>query len=648
MDSSSSEDINAAEGLFLLSRAGRKLDTNDNRSVKSSDSTILMDDDDRMDIENDIERQSSAPNSSKQRPPNCNASRNNAHPNNIDSAVSCQPTPLPQSEHRVPEIDPERNLQAYLIRQQLMVGIPPEDIIPMRGQRRGQPAITRTNQPTLLRITENGIVAPDIPPARFTGVIPPLPMNAILARPPAPTNRVTPDPASVVQTRCIDRMLPRIPRSNPAEPAIPLDRLGGQPTWAHEIPRIADFTPAPRPEAGTLLPSVNELLGGATPGPVARDPFIQGADNHSGDDLTSPPPAVDGAFETISTLSSRNNRTGLEIEVRKHAAKKPFNILQSVIENPELTMMLTDHLEPHDITNLMVAAKPFNTFMATHEGVLIAQKANKEAPESAQTFPAACYPSLCKAANHPVADPNVPLSPSPSLRWLSMILYRENAVNKIMDLMDAAGQPLPTPCRYAIKKFWFLMDIPDNKRREWTIQNENMWQDIDIFYAIYFIVRIDLLMRTKFKNRTGGLRRLIMAQPSLSFLVDVLNGKALHTHLDTLRSFVRWQYKPESHEREWSAFGVPSGQVGLLQYEGYGRDGERAVRFTRPDECILMEVDRRQMDLERMYVDIFLYQEVEKYCIGSLENRTWVEEVRIAARGAKPADWLKAGQVSLE
>ena len=74
------------------------------------------------------------------------------------------------------------------------------------------------------------------------------------------------------------------------------------------------------------------------------------------------------------------------------------------------------------------------------------------------------------------------------------------------------------------------MDIPDNERREWTIRNRHVWQDGDIFLATLFLVQLDMYLRQKRDQQSNSIRRLIMAQPTLTFLHDYIRGTVLQSH----------------------------------------------------------------------------------------------------------------------
>lgn len=91
---------------------------------------------------------------------------------------------------------PRQNLQAFLIQQQLLAGVPVDKLEPMQGvgsrQRVTAPegVLQRFNTPAYMTVTPKGTFLPRIPPAKFTGTLNPLPVQGGLPKP-AWTERAT-------------------------------------------------------------------------------------------------------------------------------------------------------------------------------------------------------------------------------------------------------------------------------------------------------------------------------------------------------------------------------------------------------------------------------------------------------------------------
>ncbi|KAJ5620817.1 hypothetical protein N7510_004801 [Penicillium lagena] len=85
-----------------------------------------------------------------------------------------------QGMHPMP-VEREYALQSWLVRQQLLAGIPIDHLEPMQGPRSRQQQVspsgihTRYRTPALLMITEDGIQIPRLPLAQFQGTLQPLP-----------------------------------------------------------------------------------------------------------------------------------------------------------------------------------------------------------------------------------------------------------------------------------------------------------------------------------------------------------------------------------------------------------------------------------------------------------------------------------------
>lgn len=83
---------------------------------------------------------------------------------------------------------PRQNLQAFLIQQQLLAGIPVDRLEPMNGPGSRQAispqgALRRFNTPPAVTVTPNATFIPHIPPAQFLGGVAPLPIHKSLPNP---------------------------------------------------------------------------------------------------------------------------------------------------------------------------------------------------------------------------------------------------------------------------------------------------------------------------------------------------------------------------------------------------------------------------------------------------------------------------------
>ncbi|OOF94323.1 hypothetical protein ASPCADRAFT_508086 [Aspergillus carbonarius ITEM 5010] len=503
-----------------------------------------------------------------------------------------QPQPITTSLNR------EQALQAYLIRQQLIAGIQPQNIIPMRQPNNNNNTGEKT--PAVIQITNAGVTVPKIPPAQFTGGFYPLPKHQVQFTPPPNAGTVVTRPQSAAEVRTPETTTTIIP----ARPATAALRIN---------PPDIRITPQQQPQT----------IHQPVPNPNWNPAFTM---------LISPRPQT------------------------PKSEREDFDLLQAFIYFPHLAVLLTTYLSTDDLVTLGSTSKSFHYFLSTHiSGVIQAQITH--IPSAATTFPFLCYPKLCTHPGHwhqhpPPLPPLSPPPPStqsptplshllPSIPWLRMITHRDLTTKEILHLLHTAGYPLPLICSLSIHKLWFLMDIPDNARREWTIRNPRLWQDGDIFFAVLFLVQVDMYLREKRDQRSNFIRRLIMAQPTLTFLKDYMRGRVLRENLDMLAAFVRWRYVPGVGEEGMQIFGVPYEMVGGLQFEGYGRGRGRGrgvgmetkAKLVRPDALVLREMARRGLSMQDMYRDLFLLGQGGKYFPVERIGVSWVKEMVAAAEG---------------
>lgn len=308
-----------------------------------------------------------------------------------------------------------------------------------------------------------------------------------------------------------------------------------------------------------------------------------------------------------------------------------------------MALQLIGFLQPNDLLNLHACSKNWNTFIKTFPEIIVRKQSNQQAPESEHTFPFNCYPKMCKPKHKEQSRNEL----RPDYPWLFMIMNRERTVQSIMEWMKRMGYELPARAGLAIKKLWFLMDIPDTRRRKWTVENKELWSDMDLFLAGFFLIHVDSALQEKREgedededgDNIGTSRRLLMAQKSLSVLWDVLRGAIWQSELEVIQSYVRWRYEPRPHERGMSSIlGVPTKEVGLLQYESYGQHG-KSNRLRRPDSLVLSELKRRALDVPKLYEEALALEEAvprEGY-----QPRRWDEVLREKIEGSG-LDWHDA------
>ena len=513
------------------------------------------------------------------------------------NAQSSPATPHVQAEVQRPRpgqitiehalIPSEQALQAHLIRQQIIAGIPPEQITHMRRLRySGQPRI-----PGLVQITNEGVVIPEIPPAQFRGIFHPL-------------------PGARQSNAEIMRNGPHPPERSDSAPGPRPDEQGNT---QRRSPRIA------RP--GNDQPTRPPVTPPRRPAPTA-------------------PPANRRRSSGGRRISRRDLRTRAQTETESN--EKEFSIIESLAKYPEICLEVIGYLDPSSLVKTYSISKSFYMFVNGHFQDAIMNVASRCAPESALLYPGRCYPRLCvnlpQTGKVPRSRPHFRTLPDkvPSIRWLQMIDYREKVTDAILAALEKEGHDLPPRCSLIIKKLWFLMDIPENIRREWTVQNMNIWPDVDIYLAVLFLIKLEKYLQGIYDHKCNPLRRLLLARPSMTLLHDTLCKDALKSDFDIHREYIRWKYMPLPYEVDTSVFNVRPTEIGMFQFEGYGKKGRNAL-FKTPDELILREALDRNLDMEQIHVDYFFQDDRIPFSYrgsqgGGMEP-SWVEEIEKDGRG---------------
>lgn len=289
-----------------------------------------------------------------------------------------------------------------------------------------------------------------------------------------------------------------------------------------------------------------------------------------------------------------------------------FNVFQALLDRPELTFEFAKHLDVEDLVSLYAISKDFNSMVNSRFTAMILSQSLGKAAESSRTFLFKCYRNLCM--HDPAARPNLEIAGLarhvPSFRWLRMILFREKVVDGIIACLAAEGHRLPKRASLVIKKIWFLMDIGDNIRRIGLMHNKTFWEDRDLYVATSFFIKLDMLLTDPIDgNGETRLRKMLLAQRSLSTLWKVLKREQMRTQYEMMQMFVRWKYRPAQEDQGTSICGVPAKEIGTLQLEGWGPG---PAVLLRPDEVIMREAMRRKMDLHEKYIDMMLWGYIDK------------------------------------
>lgn len=298
---------------------------------------------------------------------------------------------------------------------------------------------------------------------------------------------------------------------------------------------------------------------------------------------------------------------------------RPSTIFRAILSQPEILYYFTSFLDVDEFVILYSLSKRFHELINEALTTCIERNARRHAPESLAVFPFRCYRSLC------IFDPHLRHNNSveqrtgqpqardvPSFRWLRMIMFREETVESIMLQMAEAGHLLPCDASLTLKKIWFLMDIPDTARRVGTVHNDEIWSNEDLLLATMFFIKLDMRCTDPMDGGAKPvIRKLLMAQPTLSAVDMVLQRRQMRDMYDVVQLFVEWRKLVPDFTGEDSVFGMPALSAGSLQFEGRVADPRR-YKLLRPDEIVLKESVRRNMRLNQWYMDLMLWGNIDE------------------------------------
>ena len=289
--------------------------------------------------------------------------------------------------------------------------------------------------------------------------------------------------------------------------------------------------------------------------------------------------------------------------------------------------MFTANLDVDDLLSLYAISKDFYDFCNRRFTAMILGQCVSKAKESTEIFKWKVFKNMCQ--DDPAERPNQEASPRelrngeigtpprdiPTFRWLKMVLHRERVVDEILEILNAEGHRLPRYCSMVLKKIWLTMGIPDNGRRIGLIHNKRFWTNKDLVYGTLFLIKLDMHLTDPLSGRGETLmRKMLMAQPTLTTLWQVLKREELCNQCDMMRMFALWRWRPRPEHRNMPICGIPAEYVGCLQYEGYGKGSQRLIP---PDALILRESIKRKMRMNDRLVDMLLF--------GNVNSKTFVD-----------------------
>ncbi|KAL8997731.1 MAG: hypothetical protein Q9169_003060 [Polycauliona sp. 2 TL-2023] len=354
------------------------------------------------------------------------------------------------------------------------------------------------------------------------------------------------------------------------------------------------------------------------PSPLPRTPNSRQAAPISDQSSTIiPPPAQD----EHKARSARNKpdiaATPPESDHPKpRTAHKTDGVFNRLLNYTELIFEIVSHLDVDHLLALYSISRDFHNLANSRFTTMMLSQSLARAPESARVFPFRCYRILClrdPAMRRNEAKPDFQIRHVPGFRWLKMILFREQVVNGIVDCLERESLMLPTTVTLTLKKIWFFMDLSTNKLRDAMIRNTDFWTEEDIYLAHLFIMKLDMHLTCPMTGSGDlGLRKMLLGQRSLSTLLHVLRREQMRNTYEMMKMIVAYNYQrsDEQIQLDQPIFGVPPKKIGMLQYEGWGRNP--GTLFHQFDDVLNWESLRRGLDVPRFYLDMVLYGFVDR------------------------------------
>lgn len=470
-----------------------------------------------------------------------------------DSTQPAHTTTVPRARQgpSLASLNPDQALQVYLLHQQRIAGIAPQDMILMPNrqnshQQQQQAGNSQRSTPAVIQISNNGgIHAPRIPPARFNAAALPI------------------------------RTSPRRHGQNQSQAATQAENSTARPSGAAPD---QSASASQRVDQDASQPSLNPESRPRATGP-ASESRPENEDQNEGSE---------GSGNIVS-----------------------FDIVGALTSHPWIVKKITDHFSPNELINTCMASRRFYKFVKEHNAFITGPLSKRAFPYTRKIFNYVYYQKVFEYDPNPIRnlENNLQIHRTPKFKWFRMLNFRATTVGELMSLFKRYGYTLTSKCAKVLLKIWHLMTIPDNHRRGLVIQSRNLWSDLDIFHAIFIFAQIE----SYFALHNNGaspqeFRRLVMAQKSPLLLRDAMKGTALNTQYAVVKEFVHWCYNPRPNDDGTDLYGNSLDQVGKLQYEYFGHNGN-TTRLRRPDEFILQECSDRNLDTFKMYSNFYVHSE---------------------------------------
>jgi len=303
---------------------------------------------------------------------------------------------------------------------------------------------------------------------------------------------------------------------------------------------------------------------------------------------------------------------------RKPVPRNPdgtFPLISALARDDSLLLKFVSYLPFPALITLYATSKTFHYLFNRNHTAYILSSTRTWAPNSEKIYPWRCYKSLC------VKDPGrvqkmrldgkeaevkkrwQDLRDCPSLRWLQMVVWRMGVCEDMLIVLRTYGLYCPPGTLEAVRRMWFLMDLPLNAHRIALVRNEKYFSNDNLRNFNHFLIKVDMFFTdpTAPQQEVGAsnrrlwpekhdtkaicgvdMRKMLLQGRQMTSLWRVIRGWSPDpedgfrgiTDLDVLRLWVRHEYRhPEDtpeETRKMSIMGIPWWEVGMAGMERTG------------------------------------------------------------------------------
>lgn len=350
-------------------------------------------------------------------------------------------------------------------------------------------------------------------------------------------------------------------------------------------------------------------------------------------------PEFEGAhYGATLSLAGPRRSYGVPPPPAPPKARDPsFRILESACSSFWLMIEVTKHLRVRDLVNLYSVSRTFHGLVNSRFQSTVAAWAQHMSPAGWKVFYWKFYgkhtvqdpAGRTWAAPGPVAFPrpawdvkprlasNTAVRRVPSLRYLAMLEQRETRTRDILACLARAGHRLPKTAHVTLKKIWLLMDCATNAQRRGFIHNPALWTEHDLYTAQMFFVKLHMRFNEPLFGPDSPLLAdtFLGARDGLTPLWRLLRRKAYTDPVEVIQQRLRY-WCPDEDVDHWRLVGgsgkanwnVPPGELGENHREGWGTGH---LHLLRPDELIVEECVRRQVDMQQHLVFMVFWGHVD-------------------------------------